>query len=110
MYCVYIMTNRSKTLYVGFTSDLRQRTWRHKNGWFPDSFTSHYKLDQLVYYEIFATAVEGVRREKQIKGWTRLRKMQLIVSINPTWADLSAPWFEKHLYEPEVKRWSRENA
>jgi len=89
------MSNRSKTLYTGVSSNLRQRIFRHKNGWFQGSFTSRYKLDCLVYYEEFVTIVAAIAREKQIKGMTRLKKMQLIVGMNPTWRDLSEGWYDR---------------
>jgi putative endonuclease len=92
---VYIMSNRSKTLYTGVSSNLHQRVFRHKNGWFVGSFTSRYKLDRLVYYEEFVTIVAAIAREKQIKGLTRVKKMQLIVGINPTWKDLSEGWYDR---------------
>ena len=100
---VYIMTNRSKTFYIGTARDLRRRVWQHKNGWFKDSFTDRYKLDRLAFYEQFVSYSRAIVREKQIKGMTRLKKMALIVSMNPTWANLSEGWFERHEFEPEKK-------
>jgi putative endonuclease len=88
---VYIMTNRSKTLYIGVTNDLGRRVREHKAGK-TRSFASRYKIDRLVYYEVFAMAVHAIRRETVLKGWLRIRKIQLIVSRNPTWRDLSEDW------------------
>ena len=91
-YYVYIMTNRSKTLYVGITSKITQRTLQHKTGAF-EGFTSRYKLDRLVYWEKFKRVHDAIAREKQLKGWSRIKKIQLIVSMNPAWKDLAEGWF-----------------
>lgn len=90
-YYVYIMTNRSQTLYTGVTNDLERRVWEHKRGE-GGYFTSKYKLDRLVYFERFRYVNNAIAREKQIKGLLRLKKMQLIVAANPTWKDLSEEW------------------
>ncbi|MGA9415593.1 MAG: GIY-YIG nuclease family protein [Terriglobales bacterium] len=81
-YCVYILANRSKTLYVGVTNNLRRRVWEHRfgNG---SAFCKQYKIDRLVYYEGFDDVRNAIDREKRIKGWLRIRKIQLIVSVNP---------------------------
>jgi putative endonuclease len=99
-YCVYILTNRSKTLYVGVTNSLRRRVWEHKSG-IGSEFCKRYKIDRLVYYESFDDVRNAIDREKQIKGWLRMKKIQLIVSVNPSWSDLSEGWYERHLYQPE---------
>jgi putative endonuclease len=99
-YFVYIMTNRSKTLYVGVTGNLIQRVRRHKLG-IASKFTAMYGLDRLVYFERFEDVRNAIEREKQIKGWRRLKKIALIVSINPAWRDLSQEWFEHHAFEPD---------
>ncbi len=91
-YYVYIMTNRSKTLYTGITGKLHVRVVQHKIGVFK-GFTSKYKLDRLVYWERYTSVHRAIAREKQIKGWRRIKKIQLIVSMNPTWADLAAEWY-----------------
>jgi putative endonuclease len=100
-YYVYIISNRSKTLYVGSTSKFVQRVFQHRTGFFK-GFTSRYKMDRLVYWEKFKRAHDAVARERQLKGWTRIKKIQLIVSMNPTWEDLAEGWF------PELKK--KENA
>jgi len=100
-YYVYIMTNRSKTLYTGVTSKIRQRVFQHKTGVFK-GFTSRYKLDRLAYWEKFKRVNDAIAREKQLKGWARIKKIQLIVGMNPTWKDLAEEWF------PELKE--KENA
>ena len=90
-YSVYIMSNRSKTLYVGTSSELEVRVWKHKHGTY-EGFTSKYKCDRLVYFEDWGSPTSAIAREKQIKGWTRIKKIALIVSMNPEWRDLSEAW------------------
>jgi putative endonuclease len=90
------MTNRSRGLYIGITSQMQIRAGQHKDGEF-GGFTSRYKMDRLVYYEVFGDVRAAIRREKQLKGWTRLKKIALIVSINPTWKDLSEGWGKSFL-------------
>lgn len=98
-YFVYIMSNRSKTLYKGVTNNLIRRVREHKEGR-ASAFTTRYKLDRLVYFERFEDIRNAIEREKEIKGWLRIKKIALIVSMNPTWADLSKEWFEHHQFEP----------
>jgi putative endonuclease len=86
------MTNRSKTLYTGVTGDLHKRVFEHETETFK-GFTSKYKTDRLVCFERYKYVRSAIPREKQIKGWRRLKKIQLIVSMNPTWDDLAADWF-----------------
>ena len=100
IYFVYIMTNRSKTLYTGVTNSLIRRVREHKEG-IGSGFTSKYKLDRLVYYERFEDVHRAIGREKQIKGWSRLKRIALIVSVNPAWRDLSLEWYERHAYQPD---------
>ena len=99
-YFVYIMTNRSKTLYVGVTGNLIQRVRLHKLG-IGSRFTTRYRLDRLVYFERFEDVRNAIEREKRIKGWLRLKKIALIVSVNPSWRDLSQERFEHHPFEPD---------
>jgi putative endonuclease len=96
---VYIMSNRSKTLYVGVTNNLVRRAFQHKQGE-ASEFTARYKLDRLVYYERFQYVRSAIAREKQIKGWLRVKKVALIVSMNPEWKDLSTGWYEQHQFQP----------
>jgi len=91
---VYIVTNRSKTLYTGVTGRLKQRLWEHKTG-ACDGFTKRYKIDWLVYYEVYKYVNNPIAREKQIKRWSKIKKMRLIVGMNPAWRDLSEGWFPK---------------
>ena len=89
---VYILTNNSRTLYVGITNDLQRRMFEHKTKT-ADSFTSKYNITRLVYYEETNDPIVAIEREKQIKGWLRQKKVDLIESENPQWRDLAADWF-----------------
>ena len=91
-FSVYIMSNRSKTLYIGVTNNLLRRVWEHKQG-IGSGFCRHYKLDRLVYFEHFQYVGNAIAREKQLKGWLRVRKIALIVSKNPAWRDLAESWY-----------------
>jgi len=92
-YYVYMMTNQSRTLYVGFTNNIRERVWQHKSG-LVEGFTSRYNIDSLVYVESFSDASSGIAREKQLKRWRREKKLRLIKQENPDWRDLSDGWYE----------------
>ena len=86
---VYIITNKNNTvLYTGVTSNLRNRIYEHKNHIYPSSFTKRYNISKLVYFECFVHIEEAIGREKQIKSGSRLKKLDLINSTNPTWKDL----------------------
>jgi putative endonuclease len=91
-YYVYIMTNRSGTLYVGVTNDLERRVFEHKTGT-NEGFTKRYKMTRLIHFESTTDVRDAVAREKQIKGWTRARKIALVREINPRWRDLAADWY-----------------
>jgi len=84
-----IMSNSSMTLYTGVTNDIRKRSDAHKDGT-GSQFTSRYHFDRLVYYETFESAEGAIAREKQIKAWSRRKKIALIKTMNPEWRDLSA--------------------
>ncbi len=92
-YYIYIMTNKSGTLYTGVTSNLRRRVYEHKNK-LAECFTKKYNITKLVYYEETSDINAAITREKQIKGWLRKKKIALIKSQNPQWKDLSEGWFE----------------
>ena len=87
-FAVYIITNLSKTLYTGMTNDLARRVVEHKSKEV-DGFTKDYNITRLVYYEFFDSPEDAIRREKQIKGWLRKKKVALIESVNPNWDDLN---------------------
>ncbi len=99
-YYVYIMTNRTRTLYTGVTNNLERRVYEHKHKIIP-GFTSKYNINQLVYYEETNSIHVAIEREKEIKSWLRRRKIELIESKNPTWHDLSKDWYasDSILYE-----------
>ena len=87
---VYILASkRNGTLYTGVTSDLRKRVWEHKHE-MRAGFTKRYRVSILVYYELYKSMISAIRREKQIKGWSRPWKLQLIEQRNPHWHDLWA--------------------
>ena len=87
---VYILFNQPHgTLYTGVTSDLRERLIQHKSKQNPKSFTARYGVDKLGYFEEFQSIQDAIDREKQIKAGSRSKKIQLIMSINPLWEDLS---------------------
>ena len=91
-YFVYIMTNRSGTLYVGVTNNLQRRVYEHKHKQVP-GFTSKYNIDRLLYFETTPDVRGAIAREKQIKGWRRERKVALFAAANPKWEDLACNWF-----------------
>ena len=91
-YYVYIMTNKSGTLYTGVTNNLERRIYEHKMH-LVDGFTKKYKIDKLVYFEETDDINAAISREKQIKGWLRKKKIALIESTNPEWDDLSSELF-----------------
>ncbi len=99
-YYVYIMTNRSKTLYTGVTRNLAERTLEHKQG-VKGEFAARYKIDRLVYFERFERIGNAIAREKQIKGLLRIKKIALIVSMNPEWKDLSEGWYIQPISAPQ---------
>ncbi|MDD3487739.1 MAG: GIY-YIG nuclease family protein [Candidatus Moranbacteria bacterium] len=87
-YCaVYIMTNNSRTLYVGVSGNLPKRVWQHKNK-LADGFTKKYNIYKLVYYEQTTNIFSAIEREKQLKKWSRKKKIDLIEKNNPGWEDL----------------------
>jgi putative endonuclease len=91
-YYVYILTNKTnRVLYTGVTNNLERRIYEHKNK-ITQGFTSKYNLTKLVYYEATNDVNSAIAREKQIKGWLRIRKIKLIETINPQWKDLSEDW------------------
>jgi putative endonuclease len=106
---VYMMTNRprSHVLCTGITGDLWRRVFEHKNKLVP-GFTSRYNLTRLVYYESFVYPDAAIRREKEIKGWLRIKKIRLIESMNPHWDDLAESWWD--VYKPSEVAVARRRA
>ena len=92
-YCVYILANtrsRRPVLYVGVTNDLRRRLFEHREQ--PIGFVAKYRIDSLVLVEAMSDVRVAIAREKQLKGWLRVKKIALIEQSNPTWADLGQRW------------------
>ena len=109
-YWVYIMTNRSGTLYTGLTGDLARRVHEHRHRLVP-GFTSRYRIDRLIYAESHTDVRDAIVREKQIKGWSRAKKLSLISTTNPDWRDLGTEWFAPaEARRPWVSKTSRNHA
>jgi putative endonuclease len=90
-YHVYIMASASRVLYTGVTNDIQRRVLQHREKEVP-GFSARYNVRELVYIEPFGDVRMAIAREKQIKGWLRLKKIALIESLNPGWKDLSVEW------------------
>ena len=87
-YYTYIMTNQSNTtLYIGVTNNIECRALEHIEG-FGAAFTSKYKINKLVYFERYTEVLDAIKREKQLKGWKREKKVMLINQMNPEWNNL----------------------
>ena len=105
-YFVYIMASRSLNLYTGVTNSIYQRALQHKSGEI-DGFTKKYNINRLLYYEIFEHIGNAIAREKQVKAWTRAKRIALIKSMNPTWQDLAESWGGKA--ELQIPRFARDD-
>ncbi len=88
---VYILSSWKKVLYIGSTNNLDRRMYEHKSKQF-GGFTAIYNVNRLVYYEEYLTDTDAFNRERQLKGWLRIKKTELIEKENPEWNDLSADW------------------
>ncbi|HET7024459.1 MAG TPA: GIY-YIG nuclease family protein [Gemmatimonadales bacterium] len=88
---VYIAASQSKVLYTGVTNDLKRRMSEHKRG-LVAGFTKQYRVRRLVYFETCTYIRDAIAREKQIKGWTRAKRVALIESVNLPWIDLAEHW------------------
>ncbi len=87
-YYIYIMTNKTnRVLYTGVTNDLKRRVYEHKSK-LVEGFTKKYNIGRLVYYEVCEDIESAILREKQIKGGSRQKKIQLVDSMNEEWCDL----------------------
>ena len=91
-YHVYILASDSRELYVGVTGNLAQRIQQHRTGSSPTGYTAGHHTHRLVYCEATRDVRTAIRREKQLKRWTRLRKLALIETLNPDWNDLAEGW------------------
>ncbi|MFA5833258.1 MAG: GIY-YIG nuclease family protein [Bacteroidota bacterium] len=87
MYFVYLMTNRSRTLYVGMTNNIRARVVQHKEKLIP-GFTQKYNITTLIYFEEFSDVRYAIAREKEIKKWRRAKKIKLIEAMNAEWKEI----------------------
>jgi len=96
-YFVYIMTNPSRTLYTGLTNSIRRRVREHKLKLTP-GFAAQYNITRLVYHESFGDVRNAIEREKQIKAWTRAKRVALVESMNPKWDDLSRDWDQPQMF------------
>ena len=92
-YFTYILTNRRRNLYVGYTNNLQRRIYQHKRG-LRQGFSKRHNITSLAYYEETADVLSALAREKQLKGWRRNKKIALIESLNPEWNDLAQDWFD----------------
>ena len=90
-FVVYIMSSKSRRIYTGVTNNIERRAAQHKGGQIK-GFTQRYKINRLVYYEVFQYVGRAIRREKEIKGWDRAKRVALIEGENPTWDDLADDW------------------
>jgi putative endonuclease len=90
-YYVYIVASRTRALYIGVTSKIEQRISQHKNKTF-EGFTADYNCNRLIYYDSHDNPGQAIAREKQLKGWSRAKKLALIQKMNPTWIDFSEEW------------------
>ena len=88
---VYIVASKSRRIYTGVTNNIVRRIAQHKRGEI-EGFTQRYKINRLVYFEKYQYIGNSIRREKQIKGLDRAKRVALIERDNPTWDDLSAEW------------------
>ncbi|MHB1674964.1 MAG: GIY-YIG nuclease family protein [Acidobacteriaceae bacterium] len=91
-YYTYIVASRTYVLYIGITNNLERRVWEHRNNAYP-GFTSKYRCHRLVWFESYVSVTLAIAREKQLKNWSRSKKITLIERENPTWADLSEEWY-----------------
>ena len=91
-YCVYIMGSLSGTLYIGFTGNLHKRAFEHKFHQM-EGFTNKHDVERLLYWASYDDVHLALAREKQLKGWSRAKKIALIESRNPHWLDLAKEWY-----------------
>ena len=94
IYYTYIMSSPGGTLYTGVTNNIWARVLTHKEKLKP-GFTKKYNVTRLVYFEHYGSIIQAIQREKQIKGWTRKKKIRLIETQNPKWIDLAENWYQE---------------
>ncbi len=101
-YYVYIVQSSSRrALYIGVTNNLERRVLEHKTGQC-EGFTKKYSVTRLVYYEAFPDFRQAISREKQLKGWLRIKKLELVNASNPLWKDLAADWYSPEVLQPKT--------
>ncbi len=101
-YYIYIISSLGGTLYTGVTTDIWNRVLTHKQKRI-SGFTKKYNVTRLVYYEETQYILSALTREKEIKGWRRSKKIQLIKSLNPKWRDLAESWYSEQEIPPQVQ-------
>jgi len=99
VYFTYIVASRSHTLYIGMTGDLLKRVFEHGRN-IHSGFSATYNCNRLVWFERFVSPGGAIAREKQLKGWIRVKKIALIEKANPAWSDLSEGWY---VVDPTVR-------
>jgi len=87
-YWVYILTNQSNTLYIGMTNDITRRIYEHKNKLI-SGFTKTYNINKLIYFEEYDNPNDAIAREKQLKNWSRSKKITLIKKRNPNFVEIT---------------------
>ena len=103
IFYVYILSDRSRKLYIGMTNDIVLRIAQHREHR-PGTYTARYNIDRLVYFERFQYVNNAIAREKELKDWNRAKKIALIERENPTWEDLSEKWRDPAIllqYQPK---------
>jgi len=105
---VYIMAGKNRVLYIGVTNSVTKRVWQHKFGDI-EGFTQKYKVNRLVHWESFDDVRNAIAREKELKGWTRAKKVALIEETNPRWKDLAEDWYRRRTDEQMRKEFERRN-
>ena len=111
-YYVHILASASRTLYTGVTNNLQRRVLQHRSKSLA-GFTALYNINRLVYYETTGDVRAAIAREKQIKGWSRAKKVALIESVSRDWKDLREGWYgpQAHpLAEPAKKQTERDSS
>jgi putative endonuclease len=91
-YYAYIVASKSRTLYIGVTGNLSRRVFQHKQKTY-EGFSATYNCNSLVWFERYGDVAQAIDREKQLKNWSRIKKVRLIEAANPTWEDLSKDWY-----------------
>jgi len=102
-YYTYIVASRSLTLYISMTRALEKRVFEHKCKLY-EGFSAQYNCNRLVWFERFSSPQTAIAREKQLKGWTRAKKIALITKMNSTWIDLSENWYAPEILESAMRQ------